>query len=287
MTSERFEYARKIAHTWFSMIKAVKDLDLLKQLLAEHTAVGEYCGNVNLQHMVKYDKEIIFFYALVRKDAADLCVPVERAFLQMQTADLPTVSYSKQATCTSVEELSKKLHELFLKTARASMESSGEGSVLYMVQKNKDSHQQTTVALAKLKTLEYRLYRKLREKMKNMMQRKWSAEDTVNRFMKDMKPLFEELEDLYQTEAPKYKRLAEAMADVVSKSGLAGEGIHNRYIDIIHTTQACIDGKRNITKEEIESLKKKKVAAAKHASDDEVEAQDPREAPQGEQAQDL
>ncbi len=280
MTSERFEYARKIAHTWFEMIKTVKNLELLKQLLADHTAVGEYCGNLNLQHMVKYDKETILFYALVRKDSPDLCVAVESSFAQMQAAGLPTVSYSKQATCSTIEQLSTSLHDLFLKTARASMQSTGEGSVLYMVRTHKDTHEQTTVALGKLKTLEYRLYRKLREKVKNMLQRKWTAEDTVKKFTKEMKPLFEELDELYESEAPKYKRFAETMVQVVSKSGLVGEGIHNRYIDIIYITQACIDEKRQVTKEEIESLKKKKVAPAKLASDEEEDAQDQPQQPQ-------
>ena len=280
MASERFEYARKIAHTWFDMLKGVKDIDALKQLLAGHTAVGEYCGNINLQHMVKYDKETILFYGLVRKDSSDLCVPVEKAFAEMQVVGLPTVGYSKQAVCESVDELVKSLQELFLKTARAAMESTGEGSVLYMVQTDKDTNEQTTVALGKLKTLEYRLYRKLREKMKNMVLRKWSVEDTVKKFMKELKPLFEELDDLYETEAPKYKQLALAMSDVITKSGLVGEGIHNRYIDIIHITQACIAEKREISTEEIESLKKKKIAAVKPASDDEEEAQEQPANPQ-------
>ena len=49
------------------MIKETDNLTGIKDLLSQFTAVGEYCGNPNLQHFVEYSKETILFYALVNK----------------------------------------------------------------------------------------------------------------------------------------------------------------------------------------------------------------------------
>jgi len=49
----------------------------LKIFMSEHTFVGEYCGNKKLQHMVKYDKEEVIFYAVVKKLSTQACLPYE------------------------------------------------------------------------------------------------------------------------------------------------------------------------------------------------------------------
>jgi len=59
----------------------------------------------------------------------------------------------------------KKIYDI---TAEADIEAEEEGSVIYLVRVPANPQQDGEVlSLAKLKTLEYRIYRKLREKLRN------------------------------------------------------------------------------------------------------------------------
>jgi hypothetical protein len=51
--------------------------------------------------------------------------------------------------------------------AKSSIKQDEEGSVLYFVKKSKYNGEERVVSLAKLKTLEYRLFRKMREKLRH------------------------------------------------------------------------------------------------------------------------
>lgn len=66
-------------------------------------------------------------------------------------------------------EFNKALKNTFNKTAEADIESEEEGAVLYFVELDpkKDKSRDSVLSLCKLKTLEYRIYRKLREKLRN------------------------------------------------------------------------------------------------------------------------
>ena len=64
----------------------------LKKVLADHTFVGEYCGNAKLQHMVKYDKEEVIFYAVVEKLSTNSCLPFEQGKAFVENLGLPFVS---------------------------------------------------------------------------------------------------------------------------------------------------------------------------------------------------
>ena len=48
--------------------------------MAGRTFVGEYCGNAAYQHLVKYDKIQLHFYAIVENEAEDTCIPPELAY---------------------------------------------------------------------------------------------------------------------------------------------------------------------------------------------------------------
>lgn len=65
--TERYQFAKLIGNTWFDMLADYqkKDVELLKKELTGKTIIGEYCGNPDFQHLVKYDKTIIYFYAMV------------------------------------------------------------------------------------------------------------------------------------------------------------------------------------------------------------------------------
>lgn len=57
---QRFNFAALIAGCFFRIIQNNKyteaELDELTDYLSSHTMVGEYCGNPECQHIVKYEE---------------------------------------------------------------------------------------------------------------------------------------------------------------------------------------------------------------------------------------
>jgi hypothetical protein len=62
--------------------------------------------------------------------------------------------------------LCDQLEQTFKDVAKSSIAQDEEGNVLYFIKNDKDTGKETTLSLAKLKTLEYRLFRKMREKLR-------------------------------------------------------------------------------------------------------------------------
>jgi len=64
---ERYSFAKLMAETWFNILKGKNknEIQELKQALIGRTIIGEYCGNPDFQHLVKYADVTIYFYALV------------------------------------------------------------------------------------------------------------------------------------------------------------------------------------------------------------------------------
>lgn len=60
------------------------------------------------------------------------------------------------------------LERVYCKTAQSTIAEEEEGSVLYMVKRHREEPKNDEIlSLSKLKTLEYRLFRKMREKLRN------------------------------------------------------------------------------------------------------------------------
>ena len=66
---DRYYFAFMIAQTWFRILnrlyKKGKQLSKLRESLTNKTLVGEYVGNYYHQHLIKYNKETLLFYAVV------------------------------------------------------------------------------------------------------------------------------------------------------------------------------------------------------------------------------
>ena len=90
---ERYSFAALMAHTWFDLLKDKNKDQIaeLKQDLAGKALVGEYCGNPEFQHLVKYNEVTIFFYALVDLKSQYTCLPPFEAFRVLEKHKLPIV----------------------------------------------------------------------------------------------------------------------------------------------------------------------------------------------------
>ncbi|EGR34881.1 hypothetical protein IMG5_001080 [Ichthyophthirius multifiliis] len=135
----------------------------MKHFLNGKTIVCEYCGNNEYQHLIKYSSIDLHFYAIVDNNSEETCLPVDFSYDFFNKYGL-TSCIMKKYTSNTLSEFNEIIHNLYVEVAQSSLDNDGEGSVLYFVKENIDNGEQKCVSLAKLKTLEYRLYRKLREK---------------------------------------------------------------------------------------------------------------------------
>lgn len=188
-SGQRYSYAQQISRTWlkqFYELDAEKQ-DQLKEFLSEHTFIGEYCGNQKLQHMVHYDKEEVIFYAVVKKLGAEPCLPFDKGSEIIKGYGLPCVSMDPYPEITSFEDLGAVIEKLSKEVAKAPVEKMGEGSVVYIESRNEKSGERRVVGICKLKTLDYRFWRKLREKLKNYLNDRYDKPHLLKNLKENVK----------------------------------------------------------------------------------------------------
>lgn len=96
-------------------------------------------------------------------------MPLTHTMQLLTRYNLDKVTYKNEGTFSSYDALCDRLQELYREVAEASIHSEEEGSVLYFI----GDYQKPTekvLSLCKLKTLEYRVLRKLREKLRNFVE---------------------------------------------------------------------------------------------------------------------
>lgn len=135
---ERYSFAKLMAETWFNILKGKNknEIQELKQALIGRTIIGEYCGNPDFQHLVKYADVTIYFYALVENEGTQTCVPPPEAFRFFEDYKLPIVKNHEKSffgKYSSFSQLGKALLELFSEVATSSIFEDEEGSVVYFV----------------------------------------------------------------------------------------------------------------------------------------------------------
>lgn len=80
------------------------------------TIVGEYCGNPDFQHLVKYGDVTIYFYAVVENAGTDTCIPPPEAFAFFQEHGIPVVKNHENSffgKYSNLVELGQALLKLF------------------------------------------------------------------------------------------------------------------------------------------------------------------------------
>lgn len=211
----RNNFAKFIAKTWFRKLENMNHTEKLKDWLNCRTIVGEYIGNKEFEHIVKYSEETIKFYAVVENNSGLSCLPVTEAFFWFRYFGIETVNIKKIGNFNKPHQMFEELFRVFQEISVEDIESGGEGSVLYFVQCNANDNfsnledgiflgnqlpeaetviehicrSQATIALGKIKTLEYRLFRKIREKLKKLTLEQNSLEKLKNSFESECQQL--------------------------------------------------------------------------------------------------
>ena len=262
----RYSFAHIIGQCWFDILDnfTKEEINKIKEYLDGKTFVGEYVGNQYHQHLIRYMKHTILFFGIVINDSCDSSIPIIQAFEKFKEFKLDVVPYEYIGIAESFDELCFKLKKLYVKIAESSIIDEEEGSVVYLSRTYASSFDSDKeyrkddkiLTLFKLKTWEYRVYRKLREKIKNnLLDENFYADSR-----RKISQFFEELRSMLQGfNLPMpfqfYYKVAETAFDFANyykdkfknDNNPNGElDLHGSYIDFIETIHSLVDDTVNL-----------------------------------------
>jgi hypothetical protein len=138
----------------------------------------------------------IIFYAVVSNDSSEDCWPCEQAFALFDKYGLDKVHIRSLGLFDDYDKMCDVLCKTFREVAKSEIAQDEEGNVLYFIKRDKQGKHDSILSLCKLKTLEYRLFRKMREKLRNFYvpDRKSDApaSEIAKRYMREAKELLAE-----------------------------------------------------------------------------------------------
>ena len=172
VVNSRYSYALEFAETWFNLLEErIIKKNLLEQFISElgdYTLIGESVGDKKREHILVYQKRDIIFYGIVnnKKLLSEKCLPLCQSFDLFKKYNLSFTEIQPSEKYTSLNDLFTYINTQFDVIFDKSLEESGEGNVVYFSCEidGKESIQN----LGKLKTFEYRFFRKIREKCKGV-----------------------------------------------------------------------------------------------------------------------
>lgn len=251
----RYSFANKIGHCWFDIIEnfTPEEIKTIQDFIKDKTLIGEYVGNQFHQHLIRYMKHTILFFGIVENNnPTDNSLPVLKAFQILKKFKLDVVPFEYIGTYEKMEDLYEALKKLYVRIAESSIIDEEEGSVIYLNRtcaRKLDSDQKyrkddKVLSLCKLKTWEYRIYRKLREKLKNHL----ADENYYESSRRKISQFFEEIRVMLQgfnlpMPIEFYYKTAETAFDFVNyyKEKNILPDLHSSYIDFIETIHSIVD----------------------------------------------
>ena len=226
LNKSRYEYVLGFGRTWFDLLnklfKTEEELEEFKKVIANKSFIGENVGDKVHQHIKVYKERDIIFYGIVNHLTYDteICLPLSKSFEIFKKFGFSSVPIDKSENFKNFGELKiyldNKYNEILLKTIK----ESGEGSVVYFVE-NGENGEEKIISVAKLKTFEYRFYRKIREKIKIILERyrkhpkNLSLGDLKNSLRKESEEIAENYKEELNFE--KYIKFSDFVFDYIIK----------------------------------------------------------------------
>ena len=169
---ERYSYAIDFAETWFNLLQErIIDKNLLEQFIKElgdYTLIGESVGDKKREHILVYKNRDIIFYGIVnnKKLLSEHCLPLSKSFDLFKKYNLTYTEIQPSEKYDSLIDLFSYINTQFDVIFDKSLQESGEGNVVYF--SCEVNGIESIQNLGKLKTFEYRFFRKIREKCKGV-----------------------------------------------------------------------------------------------------------------------
>lgn len=252
-SATRWKFAYLIGQCWFDIISSFKEEEIkaLKEFMHDKTLIGEYVGNQYHQHLIRYIKHTILFFGIVEnQNQIDNSLPVVEAFKLLKKFKLDVVPYEYIGAFETIEEVYDQMKNLYIRIAESSIIDEEEGSVIYLSRtcaRNLNSDEKyrksdKVLSLSKLKTWEYRIYRKLREKIKNHL----ADENYYSDSRRKISQFFDETRSMLQgfnlpMPIEFYYKVAETAFDFANYYHDKITDLHSSYIDFIETIHSIVD----------------------------------------------
>ena len=244
----RYNIAFQIALCWFDILenKTEDEINELKKYMNNKTFSGEYCGNQYHEHLIRHTRHTIYFYSIVdNNDKNNICLPIEETFDIFEKFKLDYVNHSYVGTYKNKNELFEGIQKVYKSIAEKSILYEEEGDVLYFV----NEIDKKVISLCKVKTLEYKIYRKLREKIKNELN---NEEHEFNMNRKKISQFFNEVQAFSQNfKLPNPLEFYFTVSDMAFrfidfyKNKFIGDNpefdLHTSYLDLIEMIHSIID----------------------------------------------
>jgi len=205
-------------------------------------------------------------------ESPNSCILPEDSVRIFKTYGLETVSFESLGVYEDFSQLKDSLKETYIKISQSTISTDEEGSVIYFVRRRVEESQEPDriLSLGKLKTLEYRLYRKLREKVRGtssrMINKNMKARDMRDAWKTVMKKFRSESKDLArgiggdepllsEDELEFYFKVAQKAVDILGSDEEKMEYIQNNYLSFL---KEILEGRlcvyiKNIEMEEVDS----------------------------------
>lgn len=138
--SMRYSFATMMAECWFEKLGALKkkELEIIKQDFAGRTYVGEYIGNPACQHLVKYPRVTIVFYAVVENRSRKICMLPEDSMALFKKHKLDVVGINSMGLYNDYDHMCDDLQTEFERVSGLSIREEEEGMVLYFIVRHRE-----------------------------------------------------------------------------------------------------------------------------------------------------
>ena len=249
----RYQFSILIAETWFKKVQEIEsngvDIEELKKDLDGKNLIGEYVGDPNHKHLVIYPKIRILFYTIVDNNSPNTWLLPEESYSFFKKYQLDSVTFESLGLFETYADIIDTLRLTYSKISSESIATGEEGSVIYFVRRRSDpetQEQDKVLSLGKLKTLEYRFYRKLREKLAGTIARndkskeknkKNSFEGMLKNYKKEIKELticpFSEKSLIEKEKLKYYEELAEKAVEIILDDSSALSNVREDYLDFL------------------------------------------------------
>ena len=169
---ERYIYAIDFAETWSNLLKErIVDKNLLDQFISElgdYTLIGESVGDKKREHILVYNQRDIIFYSIInnKKLLSEKCLPLSKSFELFKKYNLTFTPIQPSEKYDTLNDLFSFINNQYDVIFDKSLQESGEGNVVYF--SSEINGNERVENLGKLKTFEYRFFRKIREKCKGI-----------------------------------------------------------------------------------------------------------------------
>lgn len=214
-----FHLVKIIAQEWLKVLKSMTEeqIQKLKNDINNCTLIGELTGiDKFTSKLLKYSCQGLKFITIVDNFSQNTCILPSKALEFFTKFGIQTVKTEILCEAHTVDYLFDELIELHQEISKSSLEKSGEGVVLYFVIKDDLNPTEDRVAsLCKIKTLEYRIFRKIREKLKNIRNNDKFPKNLFKIFQKESRMLCDSCE--VELDVEYYDSVAEEFFDQIVK----------------------------------------------------------------------